>query len=345
MEFASNPLWVNLCIFAASAALVWWAGSGLVRHAETIANLTGMTQGFVGLLLLATATSLPEVATTASAAASGAARLASNNLLGGVAMQTALLAVVDLVAVRGALTAFAPRAAVLLQGVLVILLLGAALLGGLGNLPQIGHVGAGSLVLPGLFILGLYACRAYDRRPAWIPRDAPAEERPPPDRDDEAGASLRRAGARFSALAGVILIAGWAIAMTGEAVAEQTGLGESFVGATLVAASTSLPELSTTVLAARRGAYGMAISNVFGSNSYDICLLSLADVIYAGGPIASAADRSAAFAACLGIVLTSVYLWGMLERRDTPVLRMGIDSWAVLLLYACGLIVMYRLRG
>jgi cation:H+ antiporter len=344
LDPAANPLWQNLVGVCVCAAMVWWAGGRLAAIADQIATRTGMSRSIAGILLLAVVTSLPELATTISAAWLGAARMAANNLLGGVAMQTAVLALVDLVAVRGALTRIAPGAALLMQGVVLTILLGLALAGTAADLPQIGPIGITSVVICAVHILGVWAVRGYEARPAWVPRTA-LEEVPRVHGDDDPFDSTARAFAWFGFYGVIILAAGWFVAQTGHVLAEQTGLGEGFIGATLVAGTTTLPEISTTLGAARRGAYTMAISNIFGSNSFDLSLLLVADAVYTGGPILHAADRSAIFVAGLGIVLTAIYLWGMLERRDRTIMRMGYDSLAVVVAYVIGLVVLYRLRG
>jgi cation:H+ antiporter len=142
----------------------------------------------------------------------------------------------------------------------------------------------------------------------------------------------------------VILVAGWALAATGDALSEQTGLGASFVGFALVAASTSLPELSTTLGAVRRHNYEMAVANILGTNCLEVALFLLADALYRGGPILASADRSALFAGAIGMIVTAIFLVGLLERRDRTVLRMGIDSLAVLVTYIAGLFGLYMLR-
>jgi cation:H+ antiporter len=144
--------------------------------------------------------------------------------------------------------------------------------------------------------------------------------------------------------AGVILAAGWALASTGEAIAQQTGLGSSFVGFALVAASTSLPELSTTLAAVRRRNYQMAVSNILGTNCLEVALFLLVDAVYRGGPILAALDQSAMFAAALGMVVTGIFLIGLLERRNRTIFRMGVDSFAVVVAYLTGLVALYQLR-
>jgi cation:H+ antiporter len=141
----------------------------------------------------------------------------------------------------------------------------------------------------------------------------------------------------------LVLVAGWAVAEACDALAEQTGLGATFVGATLLAVTTSLPEVSTTIQAARLGQFRMAVSNIFGSNAMCVGMLFLADAGYRKGPVLRETSASTTFMAALGIVLTCVYLWGLLEREDKSVWRLGWDSAAVAVLYVCGMWVVYQL--
>ena len=134
------------------------------------------------------------------------------------------------------------------------------------------------------------------------------------------------------------------MAQSGDALSEQTGLGASFVGVALVAGSTSLPEISTTIGAVRRGNHEMAVSSILGTNCLELALFFVADLLYRDGPILAATDRSALFAATLGMVVTCIFLIGLLERRDRTVLRMGVDSLAVLIAYTSGLFGLYALR-
>ena len=117
LSFQSFPIWANLVIFAVAAAIIWFAGTRLERYTDAISIRTGLGKAFLGLLLLATATSLPEIATTVTATLGGNVDLALHNLLGGVVMQTAVLAVVDLAVREGPLTRFTPKYVLLIEGV------------------------------------------------------------------------------------------------------------------------------------------------------------------------------------------------------------------------------------
>jgi cation:H+ antiporter len=145
--------------------------------------------------------------------------------------------------------------------------------------------------------------------------------------------------------AAVLLVAGFMLSRAGDALAQQSGLGTSLVGFVLVGFSTSLPEISSMVAAIRRKHYELAIRDIFGTNLFNLALIPLADIIYAGGPILREGGRFEMVAALLGIVLTAVYIVGLLERRDRTVLRMGYDSLAAILFYAIGLAMLYSVSG
>jgi cation:H+ antiporter len=161
-------------------------------------------------------------------------------------------------------------------------------------------------------------------------------------RDEER--SLRRLIAYTAICAAVILVAGFLLARTGEILAEKTGLGASFFGAVALGIATSLPELSTVLESVRLRRYTMAISDVLGTNLFNVTIIVLVDALHRGGPVLVEAGPFAATAALLSLVLTAIYLVGMLERRDRTLLRMGYDSIAVVLTYGAGLVLLYVQR-
>jgi cation:H+ antiporter len=347
-DFTTLPVWTNLAIFAAAAAVVWTAGTRLALYADAISDRTKLSKAFIGLILLGIATSLPEIITTITGALLENAALVVGNLFGGVALQITILAIVDLVAMRRALTFFTPQPVLLFQGVMLLLLLSIALAGVAAGEPlSVWGLGLTPLVLAAGYLLTISWSRpGSGRLPRWkatdVPDDGAAAQRAQPSAFRNLASSKLTVFTTLSALA--ILIAGWALAQTGDALAQQTNLGASFVGVALVAASTSLPELSTALGAVRQGNHQMAVSNILGTNCLEVALFLLADAFYRPGPILAAADASATFAAALGMVVTCIYLLGLLERRDRTVLRMGYDSAAVLTAYVVGIVGLYFLR-
>jgi cation:H+ antiporter len=348
VEFGALPRLANLGIFAAAAVIVWIAGTRLARYADAIGHRTNLSQALLGMMLLGVATSLPEIATTFTGAWIGNAALVTGNLFGGVALQIAVLAVVDLVAVSGALTYVTPKPVLLFQGVMLLLLLATALAGAAVRDPlSIAGIGLTPALLAAGYIVTIRATATGKYLPRWRPLDADPSDTA--ISDDRSSAGLKHLGmpavlVRTAAASLAILVAGWGLALTGDALPEQTGLGASFVGVALVASSTSLPELSTALSAVRQGNHEMAVSNILGTNCLEVALFVLADAAYREGPILAATDRSGMLAAAVGMVVTAILLLGLLERRNQTVARMGLDSLAVLVTYGLGLIGLYHLR-
>lgn len=350
-DLTNNPLWLNAVIFAVSAGGVWLCGTKLSAYVDLIADRTGIGKAFAGALLLGGATSLPELATTITASLNGAAELAGTNLLGGVVMQIAVLAAVDGFILRDrALTFFSPQAALLIQAVFLVFIVAMATAAvSSGELFSVGGVGFWPVLLGLMYLLGLWVLFQYEGDPRWEPAgqvgQPPQSARDLKDAHHEKfhNTSTTSITLRFLTAAAGVLVSGFVVARSGETLAEQTGLGQSFVGATLVALATSLPEVSTTVSAVRFGAYSMAAANILGTNSLEIALFLPADIAYRGGSIIDRLAPSSAFLGALGIMVTSVYLWGILERRDRTVLGFGQDSLTVLLLYLAGMTLFYFL--
>jgi cation:H+ antiporter len=175
---------------------------------------------------------------------------------------------------------------------------------------------------------------------AWRPTDDQREK----NDTKQDSRSLGKLIALTSVAGLAILVAGFLLARTGEALAEQTGLGASFFGAVILGFATSTPEISTVLEAVKLKRYTMAISDVLGTNLFNVLIVFVVDAMYRGGPVLVEAGPFAATAALLALVLTAIYLVGMLERRDRAVLRMGYDTVAVLLVYIAGLFALYAQR-
>lgn len=361
--FQNSSLFLNLAIFAGAAVMVWLAGTRIAHYADAISHKTNIGDAVLGVLLLGGITSLPEVAVTVSASATGNPALAANNIFGGIAMQVAIIAIADFTIGKRALSSVVPDSTVLLQGSICILLLAIAAAGIIvGDIAVLG-VGLWLWLLLAAFLYGVLVVARSEGKEPWVPRSPDAQRRDKSggdatsaqgrsqaertrkqrDRDLEA-MSLRGAIWRTAAAGATVLVAGFVLSQTGDAIAQQTGLGASFIGAVLVAIATSLPEVSTTLAAARLGLYTMAISDIFGTNMFDMALLFASDAAAGGGALLNQLGPFSIFGAILGIVVTALYVAGLAERRDRTILRIGIDSAAVLVAYFGGLVLLYQLR-
>jgi cation:H+ antiporter len=340
------PILANLALFAAAASGVWFAGSRLAIYADAIADRKRIGHAFMGLVFVAAATSLPEMVTTLFGALENEPALVLGNMFGGITMQTAILAIADVSFAAMALTSYPRGASSALEATLLIVLL-ALLLGlhAVGEFALPFGVGLGTLCLGVAYVGIVLMLREYGKNDAWVPVEVP--ETTEPLVGEVAPKALDRVAFPrlvwgFVLLALVILICGLALTGSAAALSEQTGLSSSFIGVTLLASATSLPEVSTTLAAVRIGAHSMAISNIFGSNLLMVALVLPADLAYSGAPILGAIDQATAFALVSGVLVTTIYLAGLLIRSRRQVLGMGIDSALVLAVYALTLLVFYH---
>lgn len=345
MDIPSTTLTNSFLIFALCAAVVWFAGARLAYLADVLADRYLLAKSLVGLLMLSLATSLPEVATTLSAAVSQAQDLVLNNLFGGIALQTAILGVADFWA-RGPITNYPRKANHALEATLLVLLLAITLITTtLDETIVVFQVGFGSVMIALVYAGTIWLLRRYDGSNDWIPVDLPdREERPFLAGGDDGKASNRSLIYQAIAACLAILVFGLLLVVFAERIAEQSGLGASFVGVTLLAAATSLPELTTSITAARLGAYTMAISNIFGSNLIMLVLVFPADILYRGGPILQGTTQTVGLALSFGIAVTAIYLIGLIVRRKPRVGRLGLDSALVIVVFMASLAAYYYVR-
>ena len=345
MFIPATTLPLSLLAFAACAGVVWVSGARLAYLADALADRYMLAKSLVGLLLLSLATSLPEVATTLSAAATQAQNLVLNNLFGGIALQTAILGLADFWA-RGAITNYPRKANHALEATLLVLLLSITLIiTTLGETFVVYQVGVGSIFIAFAYAGTIWLLRRYDGSSDWVPVDIPEpDERPFLAVTDAHGASERSQIAQSILACLAILVFGLLLVVFAERIADQSGLGASFVGVTLLAGATSLPELTTSIAAARLGAYTMAISNIFGSNLIMLVLVFPADILFRGGPILQDASQTVTLSLSFGIAVTAIYLVGLIVRRKPRIGVFGLDSVLVIATFLTSLAAYYYVR-
>lgn len=319
--------------FLISSAVVVIAAVKLAEYGDVIAVRTRLGGLFIGTLLLATATSLPEILSTLTAFQLASPNLAAGNLLGSNMANMALLAIVDLaspyqpllrrVAIEHALTASLATLMSCLVAVFVAVNLHFA----------VGWIGLDSLVIIAVYVAGILLIRSQGQ-----PMSAPSAEA------DKHVISLRAASIRFAIAAGALMIATPILVNASKGIAQETGLGTGFVGAALLAMVTSMPELVSALAAVRLGALDLAVGNLFGSNILNLLVLGVADVVYFQGPILGVIDPNFALVALLGLLLTNIALVGNLVRVNWRPTWLTIDAVLILVVYLGGLYLLY-LRG
>ncbi len=326
-------LWQWVAIFLVAGGAVAAAGVSLARSGDQIATQTGLGGLLVGMLLLSTATSLPEIAVDISAALEGAPDLAVGDLFGSSMANMAILAIIDL-AHRGRVWPGVglghSRLAATAIGLTAVAVLAILVPSGI----SIGWVG-----LDTIFIVAAYVAAA-----AWISRSQGEGKRTRESSGvilaptgwsgpEEARHSLRYEVARFGVAAVVILVAAPFLALSGKGIADETGVGPTFVGALLLAMATSLPELVASLAAVRIGAFDLAVGNLFGSNAFNMTILFAADLAYLPGPILAAVDPAQVVAGVGGILLMAIALAAVVHGTRTRLRRLEPDALALLVTY------------
>jgi cation:H+ antiporter len=323
-------VWVQ---FSISAALMVLAAIFLARYGDVIALRTRLGGMLIGTILLAGATSLPELLTTINSLNQNVPNLAAGNLFGSSMFNIFLLGVLDTVFWR---TRVLRRVAMkhALTGALATMLTGMAVFFILTPLGiQIAWVGLDSLLVIAMYVFGLWVIRSS----GLTPRAAEPPEIPPKI------PSLLHAIIGF-ALATVVLIvvSPWMVRSSAE-IATLTGLGTGFVGALLVAIATSLPEVVTVIAAVRLGAYDLAVGNLFGSNVFNMFALALTDVFYVQGRFLGRIDSDFAVVGMMALLLTTLGVIGNLARLERKLLFVEVDALLLIVGYGLGMWLLYTL--
>ena len=345
----SWPLFALIAIFAGAAAAVWVAGIQLSNTTDVLSQRLHLGQALGGLVLLAIATNLPEIAITASAALAHNLGLAVGNILGGIALQTVVLAVVDLFGLGRAapLTYRAASLSLVLEATLVVAVLVVVVMG--TQLPAsliLARVAPGGIAVTTLWVLGLWLIgRARAGLPWHEAGNAPGGQSEPQgharsaadQQAREQGHGLARNASVFAAAAVVTLIGGVVLERSGEGIATHIGMTGVIFGATILAAATSLPEVSTGLASAKLGDFKLAVSDIFGGNAFLPVLFLLASLL-SGQAVLPSAHASDIYLTGLGALLTAVYITGLIFRPRRQIARMGLDSAVVVGVYAIGLL-------
>jgi cation:H+ antiporter len=324
--------------FIASALIVVAAGVALTRAADAIGEASGIGRAWIGAVLLACATSLPEIATDVSAVRMHAPDLAAGDLFGSSLANMLILAVIDQASRQGSVL----RGAALENGLIACLAILLNTLGALFVLTQprttILGVSPESILLLLVYLAGTRAVyRNGARQVAKPPSAAPLRKRTSAPR-------LKRTIAVFAGAAGLIAAASPVLAWSLKHIAELSGLGSTFIGTWLLGLSTSLPEFVTSYAAVRVGALDLAVGNLFGSNSFNMVIFLLLDLATPSGSIFAALSPIHAISGTLAVVLMSLGLAGILYRAERRFLMLEPDSALMLAGYALSIWIVYE-RG
>jgi cation:H+ antiporter len=334
-----------LMLFLLCAAAIALAGFRLSRSADALAEAHGWGRGWVGLALLATVTSLPELASGVSAVAWLAApNLAVGNALGSCVVNLAFLVVVDLLHRQQPLYRQASPSHLLSAGFGVVML-GLVVLSLVSGqaVPSLLHLGLYSPLLLVLYLLALRSVYAHEQAvlgasPAVQAVEGASAGAAMPSTSHPSPHATRQEWRRFAGAALVVLVAGTALPAVADELAQALGLSRSFVGTVFMALVTTLPEMAVTVSALRLGALDMAIGNLLGSNLFNMAILAIDDLAYTPGPLLADAAAVHAGTAATALVMTGLVIVGLVMRPQGRGLR--VASWV-----SAGLLVAYLVNA
>ncbi len=328
--------------FLLSALVILVAGAALTQFGDIIANKSRLGRLMVGTILIAGATSLPELGVNISSVRMGAADLAAGDLIGSSLFNLLILAVLDLTR-RSAGRMFSEASAnqamtacvsIVLTAIVAIFILLADRMGSF----EIWRVGPGTIVLLGAYVVGIRMIHRGRKRSG----------------SEEQGehafwpASLERLELRggiigYLVAGACILTAAPFLAGAANTLAEASGLGGTFFGSTFVALCTSLPEAVTTFTALRIGAFSMAAGNILGSNCFNMVVLGLLDFVHPEALMAAVSPIHAYTAMCV-IVVTCVLTLGQLYHAERTKPFVEPDAWLAILLIVASLTGLYFVK-
>lgn len=331
-------LWQAIFVFLLSATVLVRAGSSLAGYADQIAERMRMSRLFVGTLMLAFATSLPELVTDITAARAGAPDLAVGDLFGSSMANMAILAVVDLL-YRGNVWPSVELGHARVAAVAIALTSMAALSIFTGSTLGIGWVGLTPIAIAVLYVVSI----AWFRRMPLLARPGLEQpgipmQKPVGWSEEAAQVPLGRLWVRFGTSALLILLSAPVVTLSVKSIADSTGIAQTFLGAAVLAVTTSLPELVASIASVRIGAYDMAVGNLFGSNVANMSVLLFADIAYTQGPILAAVSQSQVVSAIGAILLMAIAVAAIVgESEKTRFRRLEPDAIVLLLTYAATL--------
>jgi len=316
--------------FLLCLVIILFSGTKLARYGDAIAKKTGLGGVWIGLVLLAAITSMPELVTgVSSVALVGLPDLALGTLFGSCLFNLAILALLDILHRSTPILSQVSLRHVALAGVgmlLIAIAAGSILTGERLSGLALGWVGIPSIVIIILYLVAVRQMFRFERSHPALQLEA--------DSPQYAEIQKRKVYLRFILAAAAVIGAGIWLSFIGDEIAMTTGWDASFVGSLFLAITSSMPELVVSIVALRLGAFDMAVANILGSNMFNIAIIAPVDLFYTQGAILSSASAAHLITAAVAIVMSLLVIVGLRFRQKRK--TFFIISW-----YAVALIGLY----
>jgi len=325
--------------FILCLAVILFAGTKLARYGDAIAEKTGLGRIWIGLVLIALITTMPELVTSVSSVALvHSVDLALGTLLGSCCFNLSILAVLDILHSRIPLLSVASPRHILTAGWGASLIaVAAAGIIAAGRFPflESGWIGIPTIVIIILYLLGAWwAFRRERRQGSQVASTISLQY------DKYTNKTV---WIRFSLASVAVIATGIWLAFIGDEISRTTGWGGTFVGTLFLAITTSAPELVVAISALRMGAIDLAVANILGANMLDIAMIIPVDLAYGQGFILSAVSRSHLIIAAVAATMSFLVIIGLRFRQRRKIFR--VASWyapALIVLYILGAYALFR---
>jgi cation:H+ antiporter len=335
-----NDLIINVLGFATCAAIIIYSGTKLSFYGDKIADLTGMGKAWVGLILMASVTSLPELITgISSVAIVKAPDLAAGDIFGSCIFNLLILSVLDARLKQSLFSMVKPSHIVAaIFGIILLTVAGMAIY--LSNeIPSILWISGFSIALFAIYLGSIWGIFKYEHS-ALI--ESTQLEIP---QTTSNSADLKKAIGGYALHALIVIGAAIFLPYFGEHIATYTGLGNSFFGTVFIAAATSLPELVVSLAALRMGSLDMAVGNLLGSNVFNMFILGVDDVFYQEGSLFNAISPSHILSVFVTIIMTALVVLGLLFKpKKKQLWLLSLDTFIITLLYMALMVYLFIKR-
>jgi cation:H+ antiporter len=331
-------VWIQ---FAVCTGLIVFSGARLSRYGDAIAEMTGMGRTWVGVVLMAAATSLPELVTgISSSAVYDLPNIAAGDVLGSCAVNLVILAFLDIGRKASPISSVAHQGQVLSAAFGILLLAIASItIVTPGSMARVGWFGVTSVILLVLYAVAMKLVFAYEKKRIAEYLGERAEQQP-----SKREFSARSIYGHFAFHAFIVMAAATYLPLLASDLAERTGLGTTYVGSMFVAVSTSLPEVVVSREALKLGAVDLAVGNVLGSNLFNMAILALDDFFYLPGPILTSVSPTHAVTAMAAITMTAIMIVSLIYRSRHRVLLFPWSSVGILAVYGILSVLLYQGR-
>lgn len=331
---------INIFGFTLCAIIIFFAGKKLSIYGDKIAEKSGLGKAWIGLILMASVTSLPElIVGISSSSIVRSADLAVGDVIGSCAFNLTILAILDIFVPKHQHLFFvASGQRHILSAALGLVLLALA---GFGLFLPLDYV-----VIPGLGIISMLFIIVYLASVRIIYQYDQIRKLTEPESvesENVKSLTLRSLFLRYTGYALIVILAALFVPYFADKIATETGLGTSFVGTVLVAASTSLPEIAVSISAVRMGSVDLAIGNLLGSNIFNMLILALDDLFYTDGILLKDASDIHLISIFSAVVMAGIAIAGFTYQAPKKRFLMAIDAFLMLGVFILNMIILYML--